>query len=108
MTPLAGPGCPQISQVLGHNEHLYVRFPRGLLGWYLLVTCGLGLQGGLLVVSPAWAAHLQLLTAAPADLPALGLVSRGYGVTLIGETYLQGLTRDTGSLLLLGGSCLRG
>ncbi|KAF0297728.1 hypothetical protein FJT64_004846 [Amphibalanus amphitrite] len=74
--------------VLGHNEHLYVRFPRGLLGWYLLVTCGLGLQGGLLVVSPAWAAHLHLLAAGQADLPALGLVGRGYGVTLLGLSNL--------------------
>ncbi|XP_043230275.1 tumor protein p53-inducible protein 11-like isoform X2 [Amphibalanus amphitrite] len=78
----------KISQVLGHNEHLYVRFPRGLLGWYLLVTCGLGLQGGLLVVSPAWAAHLHLLAAGQADLPALGLVGRGYGVTLLGLSNL--------------------
>ncbi|XP_037070005.1 tumor protein p53-inducible protein 11-like [Pollicipes pollicipes] len=78
----------KISQVLGHNEHLYVRFPRGLLGWYLMLTCGLGLHGGLLVVSPAWAAQLQLLAVTQQDAPALALVSRGYGITLIGLSHL--------------------
>jgi len=77
----------KISQVLGHNEHLYVRFPRGLLHWYLMLTAGLGLQGSLLTLSPSWAVQLSLLTAQQPTAD-VALIARGYGVTLLGLSHL--------------------
>ncbi|XP_076030593.1 tumor protein p53-inducible protein 11-like isoform X3 [Oratosquilla oratoria] len=51
----------KISQVLGHNEHLYVRLPRGFWTFHVLLGVGVTLEALLLLFSPAMAASMGLL-----------------------------------------------
>lgn len=51
----------QISQVLGHNEHLYVKFPKGVWNWQAFLSAMLFVQALLILFFPRQASQLKLL-----------------------------------------------
>lgn len=48
----------KISQLLGHNEHLYVKFPRGFWIWHMMMAILITLQGLLALIAPQ---HFHML-----------------------------------------------
>ncbi|KAG7166598.1 Tumor protein p53-inducible protein 11-like, partial [Homarus americanus] len=50
----------KISQVLGHNEHLYVRLPRGFWSAHVLMGAGVTMETLLLLLMPGLASHLGI------------------------------------------------
>ena len=48
----------QISQVLGHNEHLYVRLPKGFWTTHVVIGVGVTIEALLLLVTPKFAGSL--------------------------------------------------
>ncbi|GAB6025659.1 hypothetical protein CHUAL_011650 [Chamberlinius hualienensis] len=76
----------KISQLLGHNEHLYVKFPRGFWIWHLILASLLTIQGFLAVILPR---HFHfLVTEEESDETTLGpdaiFATRLNGATLLG------------------------
>ncbi|KAK8381807.1 hypothetical protein O3P69_015077 [Scylla paramamosain] len=51
----------KISQVLGHNEHLYVKLPRGFWSAHVAMGVGVTLEAGLLLLTPGLASRLGLM-----------------------------------------------
>ncbi|XP_042226372.1 tumor protein p53-inducible protein 11-like isoform X2 [Homarus americanus] len=51
----------KISQVLGHNEHLYVRLPRGFWSAHVLMGAGVTMETLLLLLMPGLASHLGVM-----------------------------------------------
>ncbi|XP_045137814.1 tumor protein p53-inducible protein 11-like isoform X3 [Portunus trituberculatus] len=51
----------KISQVLGHNEHLYVKLPRGFWSAHVAMGVGVTLEAGLLLLTPGLASRLGIM-----------------------------------------------
>lgn len=51
----------KISQVLGHNEHLYVKLPRGFWSAHVAMGVGVTLEAGLLLLAPRLASRLGVM-----------------------------------------------
>ncbi|XP_047493498.1 uncharacterized protein LOC125042077 [Penaeus chinensis] len=49
---------PQISQVLGHNEHLYVKLPKGFWSAHVIMGAGVTMEAVLLLLAPSIASSL--------------------------------------------------
>ncbi|CAL4058646.1 unnamed protein product, partial [Meganyctiphanes norvegica] len=57
----------KISQVLGHNEHLYVKLPKGFWTWHMGVGAAVTLEAALLLLTPTVAPLLGLAPPLPAQ-----------------------------------------
>lgn len=76
---------PQISQVLGHNEHLYVKFPKGVWNWQAFLSAILFVQAVLILFFPRQASQLKLLGIQhQQDKEGLMMASKYYAVSLLG------------------------
>ncbi|KAK8731647.1 hypothetical protein OTU49_007406 [Cherax quadricarinatus] len=71
----------KISQVLGHNEHLYVKLPRGFWSAHVVMGIWVTVETLLLLLTPGFASHLGLM---PPDLPEATSASRVAGAALAG------------------------
>lgn len=60
----------KISQVLGHNEHLYVKLPRGFWTAHVLMGVGVSLEAVLLLLMPGLASRLGILPSVPEEATA--------------------------------------
>lgn len=75
----------QISQVLGHNEHLYVKFPKGIWNWQAFLSAMLFVQAVLILFFPRQACQLKLLgIQQPHEKDGLMMASKYYAVSLFG------------------------
>ncbi|XP_069158038.1 LOW QUALITY PROTEIN: tumor protein p53-inducible protein 11-like [Procambarus clarkii] len=88
----------KISQVLGHNEHLYVRLPRGFWSAHVLMGAGVTVETLLLLLFPGIAAHLGVM---PPDMTEADDDPQGAGVTAsrVAGAALAGLCVFVWSLL---------
>lgn len=55
----------KISQVLGHNEHLYVKLPKGFWTWHMSVGAAVTLEAAILLLMPTAASLLGLYPQLP-------------------------------------------
>jgi Tumour protein p53-inducible protein 11 len=94
----------QISQLLGHNEHLYMKLPRGWWAWHFAMATCLTAEGALLVFFPSTARQLLFpslvasLAAASGPIEAetsaeinlqLSTAHQCHGAALLGENHFH-------------------
>ncbi|XP_066955490.1 tumor protein p53-inducible protein 11-like isoform X1 [Macrobrachium rosenbergii] len=72
----------KISQVLGHNEHLYVKLPRGFWSAHVVIGVTVTIEAALLLLTPSWAASMGLMP--PLDDDDATSASRMAGAALAG------------------------
>ncbi|XP_076313242.1 tumor protein p53-inducible protein 11-like isoform X6 [Tachypleus tridentatus] len=77
----------KISQVLGHNEHLFVKFPRGFQVWHLSVAIIFTLCGLMNLFLPDQWYDITLKHQVIGDLNA-NLATRFYGITLLALAFV--------------------
>uniref|UniRef100_A0A0K0D6R6 Tumor protein p53-inducible protein 11 n=1 Tax=Angiostrongylus cantonensis TaxID=6313 RepID=A0A0K0D6R6_ANGCA len=73
--------CDKISQLLGINENLYVRLPRGLLYWNTLTALYLYVFGIMGIITPTLALRLDYGLEVKSDESTF--IARIYGSCLI-------------------------
>ncbi|XP_068202480.1 tumor protein p53-inducible protein 11-like isoform X2 [Palaemon carinicauda] len=72
----------KISQVLGHNEHLYVKLPRGFWSAHVVMGVTVTIEAALLLLTPSWAATVGVMP--PFDDDDATSASRMAGAALAG------------------------
>ncbi|CAL8081450.1 unnamed protein product [Orchesella dallaii] len=79
----------KISQVLGHNEHLYVKFPRGVWNWQAFLSALLLVQALLILFFPRQACQLKLLgIQQQEEKEGLMMASKYYAVSLLALSFI--------------------
>ncbi|KAK7082400.1 hypothetical protein SK128_001936, partial [Halocaridina rubra] len=51
----------EISQVLGHNEHLYVKLPKGFWTAHVIMGITVTIEAAMMLLTPSWAASMGVL-----------------------------------------------
>ncbi|OXA38103.1 hypothetical protein Fcan01_27143 [Folsomia candida] len=75
----------KISQVLGHNEHLYLKLPKGYWNWQGFLASLLAFQAGFIILLPESSAQLGLIGV---QTPTHYVPSQYYAVTMLALSYL--------------------
>lgn len=80
----------KISQLLGHNEHLYMKFPKGYWAWQVAMASFMTFEGGLLYFFPHQVQRFFLPVSMVTDVavPPILAAHQCHGAALLGFAIL--------------------
>ncbi|VDK41990.1 unnamed protein product [Anisakis simplex] len=94
----------KISQLLGINESLYVRLPRGLLHWNTAITIYIYMSGIVCLVAPAFGSYIEFGYSPPPEemlsVRMYGAAMFAFGLLFRGLLVLKDARSEISTLLL--------